>query len=116
MIDRIMGFVKSMNAPSESASKRDGILSHRGEAHASIIGLGVGVYSGWTGDITLAIAMIGLALGASKAVPMMVKVKPSEKVVKEVRKEPWYTIATVAIGHIVVSYGPKIVDAIGGLL
>lgn len=113
MIQKIMKWIHESTRKEEEYSERDGAFSYAGEYHALIIGLGMGVYSGITGDIGAMATLIGVALGVSGVgkLPQF-----AENVVGEVRKEPWYTVGGVLGSYIVVKMALEGVDAVGGVL
>ena len=75
-------------APSESKSKRDGLLSYAVEWHAVIIGLAVGVTAGLTQRWELAGIAVGLVLG--------IRAAPGK--LSQLRREPWYALGGLVIG------------------
>ena len=74
----------------ESETDRDGVLSTRGEIHASVIGLAVGIVVVATGSWKLAVLFVFVALG--------VKLGSLQSAgLSEIRREPWYALSTFLI-------------------
>ena len=90
MLDRLRDVVATLRPHKrESDSPYDGPFSVYREYHALTLGLGAGVIAGATGTWELAIAVSGVALGV-RAVPT--------GALKQIRKDPWYTIGGVVLG------------------
>ena len=69
----------------ESETDRDGFLSTRGEIHASVIGLAVGIVVVATGSWKLAALFVFVALGMKLG-------SLRSKGLLEIRREPWYAL------------------------
>lgn len=85
-LDKIRGVFRGTRF--ESLAKE--FMNDPGEVHASLIGatFGAMVYS--TGNVQMAFAFASVALGLSR-----VQLRLSDKVVENIRREPWYAIGSL---------------------
>ena len=85
----------------ESETDRDGFLSTRGEIHASVIGLAVGIVVVATGSWKLAALFVSVTLG--------VKLGSLQSAgLSEIRREPWYALSAFLV--------PVLTDIVAGTL
>lgn len=94
------------DAPTESDSERDGLLSYSKEWHALTVGLTAGLVAGATGTWTLAVAVVAMALA----------VRAAPGPLSQLRREPWYALGGVTLGVTGTTAGPLVVEAVGVVL
>lgn len=95
----LLDLIRGIDAPTESESLRDGVLSHATEYHALIIGLGAGFVAELMQQPVLAAAVIALAFGAGSV--DWARQYLSKEVETELRQEPWYAVGGVLAGYVV---------------
>lgn len=89
-IDRVMRYVRGADAPTESDSERDGLLSYAAEWHA----LEIGVFVGLSGQWPLIAALAAFAVGGAE---LGRRLRDTEHV-RDAAKEPGYSAAGVVVG------------------
>lgn len=109
LVEELVRRIKRWNldAPTEEESPRDGLYSHAGETHAALIGLGIGLVAGY---LHMPEFLIG-GMAASLGLPVGEKILNkfgfnAEGALAEMRREPWYAIAHMAIGFVIAG-GPE---------
>lgn len=88
----------------EESTEYDGLLSYSAEWHSAIFGLAAGMTFATTGNMQLILGAISLALGAGR-----LNQQAAETVKEDLKKEPQYGLAGIAIGFAVAKYGLPIV-------
>lgn len=102
----VMAYLPS--GATEESTEYDGLLSYSAEWHSTIFGLAAGMTFATTGNTQIILGAISLALGAGR-----LNQHAAETVKEDLKKEPQYGLAGIAIGFAVAKYGPMIVDAGG---
>ena len=129
IIQRIKKFLQVHSRAKESETPRNGVLSYAGEFHSLAIGAAIGVYAAIQNQPELVAAMIAVTLGLGASSSAMRRLKKALKksgaggfknALGEVRREPWYTMAGLAIGYTVGQWNItamyQVVEAVQTLL
>lgn len=95
----LLRVLRSSDAPTESESDRDGVLSYAAEWHALEIGLAVGFLAAVSGEWHLALLVATVALGVRKA---------QGKTLREVAREGWYALSGLFVGAIIGMVGKSV--------
>lgn len=110
LLTRVRSWLKGADAPTESDSSRDGVLSYAMEWHALGIGAGAGYAAVAHGNDRIAGAVIAAALTAKRGRDRLV-----HDAYVNVHAEPWYAVGGLAIGGAVGALDRGL-GALGGVL
>lgn len=94
--------------PTEESTEYDGLLSYSAEWHSAIFGVALGMTFATTGNMQMILGAVSLILGAGR-----LNQQAAETVKEDLRKEPQYGLAGIAIGFVVAKYAPQITTSLG---